>query len=153
MKHLPELAEEICYGIPSHYHVELKNRLAIAWGDRKHNQFNGKPRSRAEDLLASRENCARIFYLRAQDADCLLFLPFILAYSPRAYVDFKITNFAEFRKYEWDKIQAEAGTEIKQLIKSMAFRNGFNQNLHYLRFMGAIFPEGLLKHFDILSPN
>lgn len=32
MKPLLELAEQISYGIPSHYHVDLENRLAIAWG-------------------------------------------------------------------------------------------------------------------------
>jgi hypothetical protein len=95
-------------------------------------------------LLASRENRARVFYLRAQDENCLLFLPFILAYSPRACVDFNLTEFAEFRKHGRDKVQVDAGTETKKLIETTAIRRGFKQNLNYLRFMGTMFPKGLL---------
>jgi hypothetical protein len=149
MKTLIELAEEISHGIPSHYHVELENRLAIAWGERKRNRFNGKSRSRAEYLSASRDNRARIFYLRAQDENYLLFLPFILAYSPRACVDFKITEFLEFRNYGSDKVQMDAGAETKKLINTMATRRGFNHNLHYLRFMEKMFPKGLSKPFSV----
>ena len=151
MKPLLELAEEISYGIPSHYHVELESRLAIAWGERKRNRFSGTPRSRAEILLASRKNRARIFYLHAQDENFLLFLPFVLAYSPRACVDFKSTGFAEFRKFGRDKIQVDAGTETKKLIITMAIRRGFNQNLNYLRFIRTMFPGGLMIPFSVLS--
>lgn len=151
MKPLLALAEKIRHGIPSHYHVDLENRLAIAWGERKRNRFNGKSRSRAENLLVSRQNRARILYLHVQDENCLLFLPFILAHSPRACVDIKSTELAELRKYGRDQVQIDASTETKELISSMAIRRGFNENLNYLRFMMTMFPEGLLELFCVLS--
>ncbi|KFY69058.1 hypothetical protein V496_00569 [Pseudogymnoascus sp. VKM F-4515 (FW-2607)] len=142
MKPLLRLVEEIRHGIPSHYHVDLENRLAIAWGERKRKRFDIKPRSRGENLVATRENRARIIYLQAQDEDCLLFLAFILAYSPRSCVDFKTTEFVEFHDYALDNIQQRASPETEKLLKTMAIRRGFNQNLHYLNYMQTMFPEG-----------
>lgn len=149
MKPLLRFVEEIRHGIPSHYHVDLENRLAIAWGERKRKRFNIKPRSRGENLLASRENRARIIYLQAQDEDCLLFLAFILAYSPRSCVDFKTTEFVEFRDYALNNIQQKASPETEKLLKTMAIRKGFNQNLHYLNFMQKMFPEGFVKPYCV----
>ena len=151
MKPLLRLVEEIRHGIPSHYHVDLENRLAIAWGERKRKRFNIKPRSRGDLLLATRENRARIIYLQAQDEDCLLFLAFILAYSPRSCVDFKTTEFVEFRDYALDNIRQKASPETEKLLKTMAIRRGFNQNLHYLNYMQTMFPEGFVKPYCVFS--
>lgn len=101
--------------------------------------------------MASRENRARIFYLKAQDQNCFLFLPFVLAYSLRACVDLKSTEFAEFQRYGRNKIQVDASTETKKLIEAMAIRKGVDKNLNYLSFMRAVFTEGSLKPLGVLA--
>lgn len=153
MVQMQDLVKEIRYGIPPCYHMILEDRLAIAWGDQKRHRFNGTAKSKAQILSTARITRARSYYLRAQDEDCLLFLPFVLAYSPRGCADFKITEFAELQKHKRGKIQAEAGPEIKKLLENIAFRKGFCQNRHYLRFIGVMFPAGSLKSFIIFSPN
>lgn len=153
MKPLLEFAEKISKGIPSQYHVDLENRLAVAWGERRRNRFNGKPRPRAENLSASRENRARIFYLHVQDQNYLLFLPFILAYSPRACVDLKFTELEEFWKYKRDNIQMDVGPKTKKLINTMAIKRGFNQNPNYLKFMRTPRLHGSYQSLQPIASN
>ena len=74
-----------------------------------------------------------------------MFLPFILAYSPRACVDLKITELAKLREYGQEQVQVDGSTKTKELIEGMAMRRGFSQNLSYLKFVSTIFHQGLLR--------
>ncbi|KAF4627054.1 hypothetical protein G7Y89_g11104 [Cudoniella acicularis] len=139
MQRLLHLATEISDGIPSSYHNKLEERLAVAWGERR--KRNRQP-SRAETEKSTRENRARDFYLRVQDMDCLLFLPFVLAYSPRACADIKITEIAGLKNYRRDKVHVDTSGKTKGLIESIAITRGFAKNITYLAFIKKIFPEG-----------
>lgn len=134
-----KVAKEISGGIPSHYHVDLENRLGIAFGERKRHTSRGTRRSRGEHLAASRENHARKVYLQVLDRNYHLFLPFILAISPRGSVDLKIE---ELFQHDWDHVQIDDSTKTKELIESIAVKRTFSHNLIYIRFMKFIFSTG-----------
>jgi hypothetical protein len=134
-------ATKISDGIPSAYHDRLETRLALAWTEQKRQVREQQRRPKSENTAIHRDNRARAFYLQVQDQNYLAFLPFVLAYSPRACIDLKPAELAQL-KYGRDVVQAN--TETKELIEGIASRNGFSQNPNYLKFMRKMFSQGLL---------
>ncbi|KAH8674388.1 hypothetical protein BGZ60DRAFT_513784 [Tricladium varicosporioides] len=142
IRRLQKLTTEISDGIPSAYHKDLEDRLAIVWGERKRHRSRDKPQPKAKTESDYRKNRARTLYLKVQDKNAFFFLPFVLAYSPRACADIKIIQVDQLLNYGRDQVYVD---KTKELIEGMAIRRGFSTNPIYLAFMKEIFPEGSRK--------
>jgi hypothetical protein len=136
-----KVAKAISAGIPSHYHVNLENQLALAWGVQKRLPRQSTRRPRAENISATRDNYARWVYMQIQEHNVHLFLPFILAKSPRSCQGLKIKEILEL---DWSHVQTDNSAETKRLIEGIALRQSCSQNTSYIRFMMLMFPLGSL---------
>jgi hypothetical protein len=139
MNSLSRIIQDIRGGIPSSYHSDLENRLALAWGERQFNRSRTKL-PKAQYKRTYRNNRARMIYLKVQDTAALLLLPFVLKHSPRACADVK--SLEGLQDYARDYERNQIGNETVKLIEGMAMERGFNNNAHYLKFMEMLY-EGL----------
>jgi hypothetical protein len=127
--------------IPSYRQKDLEDRLVIAFKEPGRQPRAEVPREQKQILANSRENKARKVYLQVLDEDGHVFLPFILAISPRACVSFDLDRY--FRYHEDRRCGLQLSVETKGLLEGIARRRGFIQNPHYKKLVQLVFPQGL----------
>ncbi len=126
--------------IPIYLQRELEVRLVIAFQKQGRQPRAKVPREKKQILANTRENKAHKVYLEVLDKDCHLFLPFLLATSPRACISFDLEDF--FQKHKGRRCRLDLSIESKQLLQGIAGRRGFDQNHYYKKLIESIFPEG-----------
>jgi hypothetical protein len=126
--------------IPIYLHATLENRLVIAFKELVRQRRAEVPRKKKQILANNRENKAHKVYLRVLDEDCHVFLPFILAISPRACVTFNHDDF--FLHHKDRRSRLDLSTETKELLEGIARRRGFAQNPQYRKWIESISPKG-----------
>jgi hypothetical protein len=129
--------------IPIYQQAELEVRLVIAFKEPERQPRAVVPRERKQILANTRENKAHKVYLQVLDEDCHVFLPFILATSPRACVSFDLGGFSQQHKDH--RFRLDLSIETKELLEGIARRQGFIQNPYFKKLIKSIFLEGLYE--------
>ena len=128
--------------IPSHRHTELEARLAIAFSSAGRRPRAQIALERKQILANTRKNKARKTYLTVLDRDPHIFLPFILAISPRGCsfdVEPVLLNIKA-------RSPVQLNIEVKALLDDVAKTGEFIQNPHYDKLLKACFPQGHINY-------
>jgi len=127
--------------IPSLHLSTLESGLILAFTDFKRLPRAEIRRGRKEVVAHSRQGKAGKIYLQVLDEDSHIFLPFILAISPRRSRTFDLKGFFLHHRDSGCKLQLsnEAGRQLEEIAR----RQEFTQSTHYKKLMKSLFPQGL----------
>jgi hypothetical protein len=127
-------------------HNILEKRLSSVWGEPEEADPHADDPAK---LKTWRHTRARQVYTEIQDANDHVFLAVILVIPPSESVK---TNFQNVVSYlvglgNYEPYRLNLSSAEKKFFESTSAEQGFTGSRHYLRFVGAVFPQGLFCHF------
>jgi hypothetical protein len=126
--------------IPLIYLPTLKERLVVACTLTNHRQRSTARRSRAVINSTYNRKQAQKVYLEVLDTTPQLFLPFLLAISPKATRSFDLSQLQQ--QGHSAPHQFHLSTSIKKLLETVAREQEINKSCYYEALLERLFPPG-----------
>ena len=125
--------------IPTIYQTTLEDRLVIACRPLGRLQRRTVARPQKEIKLLSKQRHATRVYLNILDMDPHVFLPFIIAVSPKACESFNLSDFHQ-RHSKRDRLRLHLKNETRLVLEGMAQREEIiSQSTHFKRLIELLF--------------
>jgi len=133
-------------GLTKNDHKILEKRLNFVWGELKETDPHA---SDPDKLKAWRHTRAREIYTNIQDANDHMFLALILVISPSESVKTSFQNVVNYLVHPSNNkpYQLNLSSADKMFFESTSVKQDFTGSRHFLRFIEAVFPQGLFSHF------
>lgn len=125
--------------IPSLYQDALEDRLLITCQRFSRQQRQTVPRAPNEYRSQHQRKKASTVYLKILDCDPHLFLPFILAITPKACETFNVFKFQQ-QKAEGNRLVLNDSAKL--ILEDIAKNCKIDSNPHFRRLIEALFPKG-----------
>lgn len=133
--------------IPSFHREALEERLVISCKPLGRQQRRKVRRTQQEIRSHYKQRKAQKVYLEVLDEDPHVFLPFILAISPKACESFDISGFCQCHK-KCKRIYLS--NDAKTIFEDIAKRQKLDQSPHYKRLIEVLFPQGEYNNLYLL---
>ncbi|KAF2185279.1 hypothetical protein K469DRAFT_665560 [Zopfia rhizophila CBS 207.26] len=128
--------------IPANHRTTLEERLAIACKPLTRQPREKVPRARRDVRSYHKRKKAQSVYLGVLDEAPHVFLPFILAISPKACECFDSSDFCQDHKKQ---NRIPLSSEAKSILEEIAEKHEISQSPHYKRLIELLFPKVSLQ--------
>lgn len=131
--------------IPAFYREILEERLIITFKPLGVQKRGKTPRSKEEYRVKYKEKKAQKVYLEILEDYPHIFIPFILAITPKGCERFNVT---EFRQNHGLTEKIDLGDHVRATLESIARKRMFSQNPLFQLLIESVFPPQGLSEFS-----
>lgn len=134
-----------CRTIPLSYRTALEERLVILCKPLNRQPRRKVPRAIRDNRLHHNQKKAQNVYLQILEEAPGVFLPFLIAISPRACEELDLSTFLQNYK-EQEQIQLR--NDAEEIFEKTANTHGINESSHYKKLIRLLFPKGSYNNTD-----